>query len=306
MHITDTRGLRLSGANAETALQFSEAIEKFGGFRGDPIGMADAMIAATPDMTKAHILKAWLYLLGGETAGLASGREALDTAKTLGANDNEFGHLAALENLVAGRMHEASGIIADVAIENPHDMLALVAGHQLDFFTGDARMLRDRIARALPLWAANAPGRSSVMGMYAFGLEENGDYAAAERFGRMAVEADPRDGWARHAVAHVLEMQGRHDEGIGFMRADPALWSTDSFLAVHNWWHLALYHMELGQIDEVLALVDAHIIVKGPPQLLDLVDLSAMLWRLHLRGANIGDRWAGLAAQYESIWSPGL
>ena len=40
-------------------------------------------------------------------------------------------------------------------------------------------------------------------------------------------------------------------EGIGWMRRDSEAWSKDSFLAIHNWWHLALYHLELGDIGEV-------------------------------------------------------
>jgi hypothetical protein len=306
MTITDTRGVLLSGADARSANAFSEAVQDFAAFRGDPLGSAERMIADSPDFLMAHALKAWLFLLGGETAGLAAGKAALADARGVAANVREFGHLAALEHLAEGRMREASQVMADVAIEHPHDMLALVVGHQLDFFTGDARMLRDRIARALPVWSPSLAGHSALRGMYAFGLEENGDYAAAERHGRAAVEADACDGWARHAVAHVLEMQGRHVEGVRFLREDPDLWSTGSFMAAHNWWHLALYHLELGQVDEVLQLVDGPITITGQPQLLDLIDRSAMLWRLHLRGVDLGERWSGLAAQYEQIWAPGF
>ena len=47
-----------------------------------------------------------------------------------------------------------------------------------------------------------------LLGMGAFGLEEVGEYAEAEKMGRRAVEIEPRDGWAVHAVAHVMQMQG--------------------------------------------------------------------------------------------------
>jgi hypothetical protein len=79
----------------------------------------------------------------------------------------------------------------------------------------------------------------------------------------------------------------------------------DSFIAVHNWWHLALYHLELGQIDEVLELLDGPITNMAEPQMLDLVDASAMLWRLHLRGVELGSRWHVLTARYQAIWAPG-
>ena len=53
----------------------------------------------------------------------------------------------------SGRWHEAGRVLEDVTIEEPRDALALLAGHQIDFFTGNSRMLRDRIARAMPAWS---------------------------------------------------------------------------------------------------------------------------------------------------------
>jgi hypothetical protein len=173
-------------------------------------------------------------------------------------------------------------------------------GHQLDFFTGQSRMLRDRIARALPAWNDRLPGFHSLLGMHAFGLEECGDYARAESAGRRALELEARDTWARHAVAHVLEMTGRKREGVTWMRADPEAWSRDSFLAVHNWWHLALFHLDLGEPAEALALYDGPIYGKPSGIALEMVDASAMLWRLELRGVDVGDRWHALA----DTWLP--
>src|SRR5512144_528473 len=143
-------------------------------------------------------------------------------------------------------------------------------------------------------------GLPAVLGMHAFGLEETGDYARAERQGRKGVELEPRDGWAQHAVAHVMEMQGRQREGIAWMRAEPQAWAHDSFFGVHNWWHLALYHLDLDEIDEVLALFDGPIFGKRSTVVLDLIDASALLWRLDLRGIDVGNRWGSVA----DLWAP--
>ena len=52
----------------------------------------------------------------------------------------------------------------------------------------------------------------------------------------------------RHAVAHVMEMQGRASAtGLPGCAPTPKPGRRDSFFAVHNWWHLALYHLELGR-----------------------------------------------------------
>jgi hypothetical protein len=176
--------------------------------------------------------------------------------------------------------------------------VALQTGHQIDFFTGNARMLRDRIGRALPSWQSGMPGYHAILGMQAFGLEEMGDYVRAEKLGRTAVEIEPRDGWAQHAVAHVMEMQSRQKDGIAWMRANPEAWTKESFLQVHNWWHLSLFHYDLGETDEVLELYDGPIYGTPSTLALNMVDASAILWRLHLGGADVGDRWAALAANW--------
>jgi hypothetical protein len=115
------------------------------------------------------------------------------------------------------------------------------------------------------------------------------------------VQLEPRDGWGWHAVAHVMEMQNRRREGIAWFTQDTA-WSEGSFLAGHNWWHLALFHLGLDQIDEVMALLDHRVLGSASPLVLDLIDGSALLWRLQLRGVPIGDRWDALASRWAAVY----
>jgi hypothetical protein len=249
----------------------------------------------------AHVLKAYLHLLGTEPTALPVARDCLAAASRLPASPRERAHVEAARQLVQGAWHAAGRALEDIAIEHPRDALALQAGHQVDFFTGNARMLRDRIARAMPAWSSDMPGYHAIVGMHAFGLEETGDYARAEAQGRRSVELEPRDGWGQHAVAHVMEMQGRQRDGIAWMRADPDAWSRESFFAVHNWWHLALYHLDLGEIEEVLSLFDGPIYGARSTVVLEMIDASAMLWRLHLRGIDVGNRWGAVADAWEPI-----
>ena len=170
----------------------------------------------------------------------------------------------------------------------------------MDFFRANARELRDRIARVLPKWSPEMPGYSILLGMYAFGLEECGDYARAEDAGRRAVAIQPLDCWAHHAVAHVMEMQGRAEDGIGWMIAREPHWSgDDNFFKVHNWWHRALCHLSLNESEEALALYDGPIRETRSAVALDLVDASALLWRMHLVGSDVGDRWRELANSWD-------
>lgn len=300
----DALGLSLTGADAAGLDPYQRALDDFRCFRGDPAALAAEAIAASPGMTMAHLLQAWLHLLGTEPGGIAVARAACAAAGALPANERERLHLQAASLLAHGHWYEAGRVLEDLSLQFPRDLLALQAGHQVDYFTGDARMLRDRIARALPAWNRDLPGFHALLGMHAFGLEETGDYAQAEKQGRLCVALEPRDGWGWHAVAHVLEMRNEPAAGVEWLAPQAATWSDGSFLAVHNWWHLALFQLELGREDEVLRLYDRSI-ATGSGAMLDLVDASAMLWRLQLRGIDVGDRWEAVADAWQANGAPG-
>jgi hypothetical protein len=303
--LTDQHGHRLTGASAAARDHYEQALGLLRLYSGDPLAAADAAIAASPGFAMAHLLRAWLQLLGTEPGGIEAARAAHKAAMPMCKTPREKGHLAAVGQLIDGHWHDAAQTMLRLSADHPHDLLALQVGHQIDFFTGNSRLLRDRIARAVAEWSPGMPGYHALLGMQAFGLEEMGDYAYGEIIGRKAVQLEPRDSWAQHAVAHVLEMQGRTGDGIAWMRANPDAWSRDSFFAVHNWWHLALYHLDRQEIDEVLKLYDGPIYGARSSVALDMIDASAMLWRLHLRGIPVGDRWKALADNWAPLASAG-
>lgn len=300
MNLEDSAGHVVSGCVPAALEHLERARHELRCFIGDPVASVRAALEASPEMAMGHLLHAYLHLLGTEPGGIAVARESHRRALALPMTGRERGHLAAVGQLVRGRWADAGRTLEDLSIQHPLDALALQAGHQIDFFRGDARMLHDRIARALPHWGADTTGFHAVLGMMAFGLEETGRYARAEALGRRCVEIQPLDGWGQHAVAHVLEMQGRREEGIAWMRGNAAAWSVNSFFATHNWWHLALYHLDLGQIDDVLTLLDGPLCGTSSGVVLDMVDASSLLWRLQLRGIDVGERWQALADR----WAP--
>jgi tetratricopeptide (TPR) repeat protein len=298
--VFDQLGLGLTGAGEASLPHYSRALRQLQCFIGDPVGSVEAALAEDPGFVMAHVLKGYLYGLSTEREAMAVARACHDAALPLAATERERAHVAALGHLANGRWHEAGRVLAGLTAEEPRDALALQAGHQIDFFTGNAPMLRDRLAKAMPSWSPGMPGYHAMLGMQAFGHEEMGEYAIAEALGRSSIEIEPRDGWAQHAVAHVMEMQSRQRDGISWMRGNAEAWTRESFLQVHNWWHLALFHYDLGDVDEVLALYDGPIYGAGSSLALNMVDASAILWRLHLGGVDVGDRWAALA----EAWTP--
>ncbi|HKU85589.1 MAG TPA: tetratricopeptide repeat protein [Casimicrobiaceae bacterium] len=305
MNQRDTAGYSMTGATDEGLAHFETAAHQFRCYIGDPLASVEAALSAAPEMVMAHALKAYLHLLGTEPAALPVARQCHEAATALPATERERGHLEVVRLLTEGRWRRAGRALEDVGIAHPRDALALQAGHQIDFFRGDSRMLRDRIARALPAWDKSIPGYHAVLGMHAFGLEETGDYAAAEKQGRSAVELERRDTWAWHAVAHVYEMRNQPREGLIWMSSDADAWSQDSFFAVHNCWHVAVYHLELGATDEALRSFDGPIFGKRSNVVLEMIDASALLWRLALLGVDVGDRFEGVAQNWAPLAAAG-
>jgi hypothetical protein len=300
MNLEDSAGQVVSGCTPAALEHLETAQHQLRCFNGEPVASVHAALQASPEMAMGHLMHAYLHLLGTEPDGIAVARDSHRRALALPMTEREQAHLAAVGHLVRGRWGAAGRALEDLSIDHPLDALAVQAGHQIDFFRGDSRMLHDRIARALPHWGSDTTGFHAVLGMMAFGLEETGRYARAEALGRRCVEIQPLDGWGQHAVAHVLEMQGRRQEGIEWMRGNAPAWSENNFLAVHNWWHLALVHLDLDQIDVVLALLDGPICGTASGVVLDMVDASSLLWRLHLRGIEVGKHWQALADR----WAP--
>ncbi|HET6469759.1 MAG TPA: tetratricopeptide repeat protein [Geminicoccaceae bacterium] len=298
--LTDRQGNGVTGATREALDLYDEGLAEFNLYRGDPVARMDGAMAAARGFVMAHVMKAWLFALSTEPEATAMARGMVETAKLLPANERESSHLAVLGELLDGRWNRAATLMDFHNARWPRDLLALQAGHVMDFFRGSARSLRDRIGRTLPFWSDATPGYSVVLGMHAFGLEEAGDYARAEESGRRAVETEPRDCWAHHAVAHIMEMQGRAEDGIGWMLARQPHWAgDDNFFKIHNWWHMALCHLDLGQSEAVLGLYDGPIRSGRSAIAIDMVDASALLWRVHLTGVDVGDRWDELARMWD-------
>jgi hypothetical protein len=286
----------MSGATAGSAARYDEAVVAFNFYRGDPLAPLDLAMAEAPEHVMAAVAKAYMLALATEPAAAVEARRLHAVAAAMPADERERSHLAALDMLLRGEWVRSAVAMDMHNARWPRDLLGLQVGHLLDFFRGNARDLRDRVARALPAWSPEVPGHSVVMGMYAFGLEECGDYGRAEEMGRRAVDLDARDAWAHHAVAHVMEMQGRAEDGIGWMIARQPHWAADdAFFQVHNWWHRALYHLDLGQGEEALQLYDGPVRGSRSIVALDMIDASALLWRLDLAGVDVGDRWVELA-----------
>jgi hypothetical protein len=294
---TDQCGYQVTGLGAAGVERFDAAVRSLLLFADDVGDAWESTVAEEPAFALGHIGRAYLRCLSSEAPDAADARTIL---ASLGdgheLSDRERRHLDAARSYATGDLHGAAARLDALSVEYPHDLLALAVGHQLDFFCGDSQGLRDRPARVLSSWDHGHPLFGFVLGMHAFGLEETNLYPRAETVGMRALDAEPLDVWALHAVVHVHEMQNRVEAGLRFMDERRAHWSTGNFFVVHNAWHEALFRLEAGDLAGALAIYDAMLHHDRSAKVaLEMLDATALLWRMHLDGIDVGDRWSTLS-----------
>lgn len=138
--ITDRQANPLSGANAQAQALFDEGCEAFATYSGDPIGLFDAAIEAAPSCVMAHLAKAWCLALATEPAAAQMAREGLSGIAGIAARDERArGHYAALGAALSGEWTTAGRMLERHSLDHPRDLIAMQAGHLLDFLQADAR-----------------------------------------------------------------------------------------------------------------------------------------------------------------------
>ena len=286
--------------DSDTVALYDRALDRLVRFHPDIVELSE-QLTAIDSVPMAWALSAYLQLMSTDAGDVAGARAAWESLSQLGSNEREQAHAAAIGAWIHGHWNEAAARLDDLLTVWPTDLLALMLGHQLDFFLGDAQNLRDRPIRSLREFDPDHPHTEFVRGMAAFGLEEAGHYEQALDAGLAAVGANPDDVWGIHAVVHTYEMQGRVDEGIRFLASDRTHWKSGNMFTVHNFWHLALYHLDAGQPERSLAIYDTDIHHAGSAGVpIEMLDGSALLWRLLLDGVDTGARFDALA----QAWTP--
>jgi hypothetical protein len=299
----DCRGLEVTVAARSALDRFERATDLLHSYRLDPMAELKAALDEDPGFVMAYAMRGALLCTMTEKGVMPLVAEAVAAAgqHAAAATDRERRHIAAVAAWASGDLRRATEIWGRIVIDFPRDTLALQLAHLGDFYLGQALTLRDRVTHALAGFDPGLPGHGYLLGMHAFGLEETGLYRRAEDEGRRAVDLNPLDAWAVHAVGHVMEMEGRSAEGLDWLGATESGWAPDNMFAYHNWWHRGLFHLERNEESAALALYDSRIRPKPSTAALEMLDGTAMLWRLWLRGFDTGDRWAELADKWTAL-----
>jgi len=297
----DHRGCSVSGAEPAALAAFERALDAYQGWRvGADVSLTLALQEA-PGFVMAHVLQAYLLVCSRDPRRVAMARPTLARAAALPANERERLHVAAIAALLDNDDFDAArATLGDLLRIEPRDALALQAAHSLDYVSGDVGGMNQRVAAVLPSWSNDLPGYHSILAMHAFGLVENGRHDEAEANARAALALDPLDARAHHVMAHVFEMSDRPEAGERWLADHAEGWANDTLVATHCWWHRGLFQLGLGRPERALDIYHHHVRAGCSDAIADLIDASALLWRIELAGCDTSGRWLELA----DAWAP--
>lgn len=300
----DSRGYVLRTLSAEAADACRCGMEGYNYWRADAMASLTQAVQADQQFALPKLATAWILHLARSTAYVDKVQGLLKSAEdcTQPGDVRELALAGALRAAAAGNGIEAATTLEAWLDKNPTDLFALRLVQFELFWSGRAAWMQDILERASDRWSSETPGYGMYLSCRAFANEEAGDYAAAERFGREAVERTPTDPWGAHAVAHVLVMQGRIDDGIEWLEGLCGNWDDVNQIKHHLWWHLSLFLLERGEHERILELLTSRIrnpespLVKAVPDAtIDLQNVASILLRLELRGVEVGDAWEQIA-----------
>lgn len=299
----DLSGEPISVANDQARLAWNDTLEAVLAHAAAAPEHLAATLAADPGFALAHAAKGLMLLTLARPELTGPARDCLGFARTSlaarPATRREAGFGEALSFWLAGKPRRAAQRLEAILLDHPRDVLALKLSHGIRFMLGDQSEMLSSLRRVMPLFAPDHPLAGYVSGCYAFALEERGFYGEAESAGRHAVALAPRDAWGRHAVAHVLEMTGRSDEGVAWL-GNGRGWAHANNFRFHITWHLALFRLERGETAEVLRLYDEGIRAEQSDDYRDIANGAALLARLDYAGIDVGTRWEELADKAET------
>jgi len=231
-----------------------------------------------------------LHMFAETADAPGNARPFLERAQAGGdrASEREQRFIAAVAAWVDGDIVRAAALHEEQARRFPRDLVSLKLGQYHLFNRGDSPGML-RLALHAREAAADVP---YLHGMLAFAWEQCHFLEQAEAAARQAIALRRKEPWAHHALAHVMLTQGRLAEGHAFLQDVSPTWTgLNSFMVTHNWWHQALFALDLDRHEEVLAIFDRHVWGEVKEYSQDQVNAVSLLARAELAGIDVGDRW---------------
>lgn len=289
----DSFGNRVVTGDAQSVAAIDRYAEEFLGYGP---GLPDIIAAAErePASPSLAVRAATVHLAAESGDGWRNAEPFLRRAEAgfRFCDERERHLIRAVRAWADGDYPRAARLFGRIAQLWPQDIVSAKWGQYHCFNLGDSAGIL-RIAETLLLVHGGTP---YVHGMHAFGLEQCGRPEEAEEAARLAVRIARADPWAHHALAHVMDTEGRVDEGLAFMRGVSDTWEAKGkFIRHHNWWHVGVFHIDRKEPERALEIYDLHLWGIFPEFGQEQIGAISTLWRLEMRGVDVGGRWGPVA-----------
>jgi len=268
----------------------------------------DALLAQRPDDVAAHLLRIGRAVVAKDLSAFPALECALGavTPYLLHASEQERAHVAAASAWLAHRPLLAAHLYSTISANDPRDLLALRLAQSCWFFLGRRAKVHRVAELALRAWSARDEGYDIALAMLAFGCDEIGDAARAEKLAARSLDIEPNSPYAIHALAHALGARQRPDALARLLRARETAWRVGGRLDSHISWHLAVSELESGDVAAAIAALERELLplaTDGPSAASDATDLA---WRLELADVDVGHVWKRLSNAWSCHAAPGF
>jgi predicted Zn-dependent protease len=285
---TDCLGNPVTLDNQDSVAALNDFVEGFIASEARAVNILQA--AAADDSPIVQGYAAALHMFAESRDAPGNARPFLERAEqgAARATEREQRFIRAVRAWADGDIPRAISLHEEQAREYPRDLASLKLGHYHLFNTGNSPGMLRMALDTLPA-AGDVP---YLHGMLAFAWEQCHLLEQAEAAARRAMAMCRKEPWAHHALAHVMLTQGRVHEGHAFLQDVSGTWTgLNSFMVTHNWWHQALFALELDRHDEVLDLYDQRVWGVSKEYTQDQINAVSLLARLELAGMDVGNRW---------------
>ncbi len=250
---------------------------------------ADKILAAAdnnPNEIMPQLLAAifYLYAQAGEFDNLI--KTYLAQAKNLlrQSGEREKLYYAALRAWYRNDYHGAIKHFETITQLWPQDVFAIKVAEFMFYALGQGYTGKAYLKFTERMYSVNQHD-PYFLAMHSFALELNGEYGLAEQEAQKAISLDSENVWAHHTIAHVYTKQGRLAKGINALTNYSECWQRHARpIQSHNYWHLALLHLEAMDIQAAWQVVKDHILLITPDMVLEQYDTISFLWRLEMAG----------------------
>jgi tetratricopeptide (TPR) repeat protein len=287
----DVFGLPVTTATPAALERYGRGVVELLSWGRDALGHFRAAAEHDPALALAHAGQAVVLFLDEQFKDARTAAEAA-RATAGAATGRERSHVEALALLVTGKTDAAEAAMREHLAAHPRDLVVFQRLYFVLFWRGAFPEMLALTESLLPAHR-EAP---FVLGLHAFALEEDGRCDDARRLAESALERDPQDAWAVHALAHALYESGASEQGLAAL--PPAIHPCThlGWFRSHLLWHLALMHLSVGHYARARTL-SRRVFERAPSAVAgELHDSISLLWRRDLHDEPAGDAWRPFAA----------